>query len=88
MAFHELAEIREYAAAGVAVDAVADAPTHAHVGSWLQIVLAVAPNDSLEITFANGNTRALTVATGQVLWVDFTDITANTTCGPVQVGWE
>jgi hypothetical protein len=87
--YPQLAEVREYAAAGAAVDAAADDPgTGGGKACYLRIVTAAAPNDSLEVTYANGNTRAITVVTGDVLRFDFTGITANTTCGPVQVGWE
>lgn len=85
---HQLSEIRQYAAAGAAVDAVTDAPTSANVGSYIFVVTATAPNNSLELTYANGNTRAITVAAGQEIWAEFTAVTLNTTAGPVQVGWE
>jgi hypothetical protein len=82
----QLNDIRQYAAAGAAVDAVADSPTSASLACYLRIV-STAGGTSLVVVTGAGNTRTLTVKADQEFDLDFSAITAATTAGPVQVGW-
>jgi len=84
--YPQLHDLAEYAAAGAAIDAVADSPSTGTPGSYIKIV-SIAGGAVLEVITAAGNTRALTVVANAEYRLDFTDITENTTCGPVQVGW-
>lgn len=82
----ELVEIREYAAAGTVGNVLGDATDHDRPASYIR-VLSVVGGTSLELEFANGATGAITVADGDEYYVEYVSITANTTCGPVVVGW-
>jgi hypothetical protein len=82
----QLSEIREYAAAGAPIDCVADAPNSANKASYVRVVAV--PGNSLELTYSNGTTRALTVVARAQFYADIVAVTANSTCGPVQIGWE
>lgn len=89
--FPHLQDVRELGTAGgslAAQDLVALGPD-ANTPARFVRAIDISSGASLEVTLANGNTRAYTVWAGwELLGLDIVATTANTTCDVIQVGWE
>lgn len=83
-------DMRELGTAGGSLGAanlITSGPTANTPARYIRVV-DITTGAVLEVTLANGNTRAYTVAAGDEFWADFTATTANTTCDVLLVGWD
>lgn len=84
----ELAELRTYNPAGVAIDVVTAGPASSSTASFVRIGPTKMFLSYLELVMANGNTRGFLVWPGWEAWLEYVEITDSTTSDTVVVGWE